>query len=135
MIQVKNGGGSTLNGSPIYTVKDLQKDLKTAGTFTDSENGIFGRKTEEAKNLLTEFNEKAKNKSVTIKINQAFREHDVKVTGAVVTPASKSQHLIGHALDCNIVDGSSWNNSSDFKNKKQTKFELVHVNNSVSLLR
>jgi hypothetical protein len=210
----KKWGGSTLNKPPVYTVKDLQKDLKTAGTFTDSENGIFGPKTEkalkifqwacanfdkciknkvtvtrtkkasiivngilnkatndelkvwvknnqvvtgdliripfsdltnieagpsfkklssakvfkdeiviskEAKNLLTDLNEKAKDKTVTIKINQAFREHGVKVTGAVVTPANKSQHLIGHALDCNIVDGSSWNNSSDFKNKKQTK--------------
>ena len=76
--------------------------------------------SKEAKPLLKDLNDNAKSKSVSIKINQAFREHGVKVTGAVVLPASKSQHLIGHALDCNIVDGASWNNSSDFKKKKQT---------------
>ncbi len=210
----KKWGGNLLKKTPDYTVKDLQKDLKAVGTFTDIENGIFGPKTEnalkifqwvcanfdkcvknktavvrvkkasilangvlnkatngelkiwvknsqavtgdlirvpfsdltnieagasfkklssikvlkdeiviskEAKKLLKDLNESAKNKSVTIKINQAFREHGIKVTGAVVPPASKSQHLIGHALDCNIVDGASWNNSSDFKNKKQTQ--------------
>ena len=58
---------------------------------------------------------------MTIKVNQAFRQHGVKVTGAVVTPASKSQHLIGHALDCNMVDGTSWNKSADFIAKKETQ--------------
>ena len=48
MIQVKDGGGNTLNKPPVYTVKNLQKNLKAAGTFTDSENGIFGPKTETA---------------------------------------------------------------------------------------
>lgn len=71
--------------------------------------------------LLKTLNEQAKKKSVTIKINQAFRVHGVQVTGAVVTPANKSQHLIGHAIDCNIVDGSSWNSSANFKQKKETQ--------------
>lgn len=35
-------------------------------------------------------------------------------------PATRSQHLIGHAIDCNIVDGSRWNNSADFANSRQT---------------
>ena len=58
---------------------------------------------------------------MTIKINQALRLHGVEVTGSVVPPASKSQHLIGHAIDCNIVDGKSWNSSKDFKKKLQTE--------------
>jgi hypothetical protein len=70
--------------------------------------------------LVTNINSKAKNKNITIKINQSFRENKIKVSGAVVTPAKKSQHLIGHALDCNIVDGDNWNNSTAFKNKKET---------------
>ncbi|PCK08994.1 MAG: hypothetical protein COA42_06160 [Alteromonadaceae bacterium] len=68
--------------------------------------------------LLKDLNSQAKAKKVTIKINQAFRVHGVKVTGAVVPPASKSQHLIGHAIDCNIVDGDNWNNIKTFKNNK-----------------
>ncbi len=74
----------------------------------------------EALQLLKDMNKHAKSKSVTIKINQAFRVHGVKVTGSVVTPATKSQHLIGHAIDCNIVDGGNWNNSLAFKNNKAT---------------
>lgn len=62
----------------------------------------------------------AKSLKITIKVNQALRIHSVKVTGSVVPPATKSQHLIGHAIDCNIVDGKSWNTSSDFKKKQQT---------------
>lgn len=70
--------------------------------------------------LLKDMNKQAKSKGVKIKINQAFRVHGVKVTGAVVTPATKSQHLIGHAIDCNIVDGGNWNNSLSFKTNKAT---------------
>lgn len=71
-------------------------------------------------NMIKLMNETAKNLKITIIINQALRIHGVKVTGSVVPPATKSQHLIGHAIDCNIVDGSSWNTSTDFKKKKQT---------------
>ena len=73
-----------------------------------------------ASTLIKELNKEAVAKKVIIKINQAFRVSGVKVTGAVVSPATKSQHLIGHAIDCNIVDGASWNNSTNFKNKKET---------------
>lgn len=65
--------------------------------------------------LLKDIAEKAKTKDVIIKVNQVLRISGVKVTGAVVPPATKSQHLIGHALDCNIVDGTNWNNSKTFK--------------------
>ncbi len=74
-----------------------------------------------ATTLLKDLNAEASKKCVTIKINQAFREHGTKVTGAVVPPATKSQHLIGHAIDCNIVDGDNWNNSATFKSKKETQ--------------
>lgn len=55
-----------------------------------------------------------------ISLNQVFRTHAAKVTGAVVPPASKSQHLIGHAVDCNMIDGGRWNTSKDFRGDKQT---------------
>ncbi len=70
--------------------------------------------------MIQLMNTTAKSLKLIIYINQALRLHGVKVTGSVVPPASKSQHLIGHAIDCNIVDGGSWNSSKDFKKKKQT---------------
>jgi len=65
-------------------------------------------------------NSTAKQLNITIRINQSFRLLGSKVPDAVVTPAKKSQHLIGHAIDCNIVDGDHWNTFDDFKQNKQT---------------
>lgn len=39
---------------------------------------------------------------ITLRINQAFRVAGAPVGGAVVKPATKSQHLIGNAIDWNI---------------------------------
>jgi len=74
----------------------------------------------EALGMVKLMNETAAKLGLSIMINQAFRLNNVKVSGAVVPPATKSQHLIGHAIDCNIVDGDTWNNSRDFKKHRQT---------------
>jgi len=76
---------------------------------------------------LVQADEKAKELSLMLNLNQAMRISGVKVTGAVVKPASKSQHLIGHAIDCNIIDGNNWNRTKDFKNNKQTKNAKVFI--------
>ncbi len=69
---------------------------------------------------LESANKKAKELLLGIKLNQTMRVNGVPVTGSVVTPASKSQHLIGHALDCNIIDGDNWNSNKAFKDKKES---------------
>lgn len=74
-----------------------------------------------ATDLLKDMNAEAKKLKLTISLNQVFRIYGVKVSGAVVTPAAKSQHLIGHAIDCNIIDGKSWNTSANFKAGKETE--------------
>ena len=63
---------------------------------------------------LESMNDEAKDAKVTLRVNQAFRVQGLPVSGAVVPPASSSQHLIGHALDVNIVDGSTVNTSPMF---------------------
>ena len=73
-----------------------------------------------AAGMLELMNATAGKLGIIISLNQVFRIHGAKVTGAVVPPASKSQHLIGHAVDCNMIDGNRWNTSRDFKNNKQT---------------
>lgn len=74
----------------------------------------------EAIAMVLLMDKKAGELGLTISLNQTFRKHGVKVTGAVVPPATKSQHLIGHAIDCNIVDGNRFNTSRDFKSNRQT---------------
>ena len=63
---------------------------------------------------VTRLNTQAIAASVSLRINQSFRVQGLPPTGAVVQPATNSQHLIGHALDLNIVDGSTVNTSAMF---------------------
>jgi hypothetical protein len=70
--------------------------------------------------IRSTMNDQAKAAKVTLNINQSFRRSDVPPSGAVVTPATKSQHLVGHAVDLNIIDGSTTNTSVMFKNNEET---------------
>jgi hypothetical protein len=47
--------------------------------------------------------EAAQQHDVELRLNQTFRVAGAPVDGAVVPPATRSQHLIGHAVDVNIV--------------------------------
>jgi peptidoglycan hydrolase-like protein with peptidoglycan-binding domain len=57
---------------------------------------------------------------VLLDINQAFRRQNVPPSGAVVTPATRSLHLIGHAVDLNILDDDKMNTSQMFLSGTQT---------------
>jgi hypothetical protein len=54
--------------------------------------------------LLDTLSTAAKDAGLTIYVNQVFRVSGVAVQGAVVKPATFSQHLIGNAVDCNIKE-------------------------------
>lgn len=82
-----------------------------------------------ARNLAA-LNQAARDANVKLFINQAFRVQGVPVSGAVVPPATKSQHLIGHAIDCNIQDGSTRVNSANFANGSATAGAKRFVQNA-----
>ncbi len=103
---------------PILSNIELSPAFKHIGKPIVTSDQLVVSKA--AAGMIKLMNTTAKSLKIKIMINQALRIHGVKVTGSVVAPATKSQHLIGHAIDCNIVDGKSWNSSSDFKKKKQT---------------
>jgi hypothetical protein len=69
---------------------------------------------------LQKLNDAAVGATVMLPVNQAFRVAGVPVGGAVVTPATKSQHLIGHAIDCNILDGAVLVSSHTFASHHET---------------
>jgi len=49
--------------------------------------------------------------NITIKVISSFRV-DANVKGAIVTPATHSNHMIGHAIDCNLeLDGAYYNST------------------------
>lgn len=82
--------------------------------------------------VLLEYLKKADTKAhelcLTIKINDALRVVGIPVSGAVVKPAKRSQHFIGHAIDCNLIDDGNWNSSSTFKQGKETENAKSFIN-------
>lgn len=56
---------------------------------------------------LGSLNAAARTAGVTFRLNQAFRVEGAVVGGAVVTPATRSQHLIGRAVDGNSVENGT----------------------------
>lgn len=59
---------------------------------------------------LAKMNEIAQKYHITILVNSSFRI-DANVKGAIVTPATHSNHMIGHAVDCNLEHGGAFYNS------------------------
>ena len=47
---------------------------------------------------------------IIIHVTSSFRP-DANVTGAIVTPATHSNHMIGHAIDCNLSSDGAYYNS------------------------
>ena len=66
-------------------------------------------------------NREASEAGVVLHLNQTFRREGVPPVGAVVPPATRSQHLVGHAVDLNIVDGSTVNTTALFRSGDQTE--------------
>jgi hypothetical protein len=52
--------------------------------------------------FLIKMNEIAQKYNITVKVNSSYRV-DAKVIGAIVKPATHSNHMIGHAIDCNLI--------------------------------
>ncbi|MEP7169389.1 MAG: M15 family metallopeptidase [Bacteroidota bacterium] len=60
--------------------------------------------------LLTKMNEVAIKHGITVVVTSSLRA-DTNVKGAIVTPAIMSNHLVGHAIDCNLKKGTEYFNS------------------------
>src|SRR5436190_15168508 len=56
---------------------------------------------EEFAPLLQQMNDIAVKHNLIVVITSSLRM-DTNVAGAIVTPAQMSNHLIGHAIDCNV---------------------------------
>lgn len=56
---------------------------------------------EEFASLLNQMNDIAVKHNMIVVITSSLRK-DTNVSGAIVTPATMSNHLIGHAIDCNV---------------------------------
>ena len=75
-------------------------------------------------NLIAEF---AKNHSVKVWVTSSLRSMDNQIKGAIVAPASKSCHHIGHAIDMNI-----WHDGKLYNSKAMHPANLSQLPKSVS---
>ena len=66
--------------------------------------------------LLVKMNEVAVKHGINVIVTSAFRS-DTNVKGAIVTPAQMSNHLVGHAIDCNLRKGKEYFNSAKMNDK------------------
>ncbi len=53
--------------------------------------------------LLMQMNAIAEKHNMIVVVTSSYRK-DTNVKGAIVVPAKKSNHLVGHAIDCNVRD-------------------------------
>jgi len=70
---------------------------------------------------LEAMNEIAKAHEIMVIVISSFRV-DANVKGAIVTPATHSNHMIGHAIDCNLQHDGQYYNST----KMQSDTGIVH---------
>ena len=64
---------------------------------------------------LDRLNQYAAECGVQIHVTSSAREQGSGVSGAIVTPAGRSNHLVGHAIDMNLKSASGFFNSSKLK--------------------
>jgi hypothetical protein len=69
-------------------------------------------------------------------INSSYRENSDHVQGAVVIPAVKSNHFVGHAIDCNIIDSKNieWSSEMLLVFAKESQKYNSQINNDVLML-
>jgi hypothetical protein len=53
----------------------------------------------------------ARELQLQIHVTSSFRQKDAAIVGAVVPPAQRSNHLVGHAIDMNVIFGGELFNS------------------------
>jgi len=70
---------------------------------------------------MNEINYFAEKNNLTLIVTSSFRPADKNISGAIVTPAKYSNHLVGHAIDINIVYKDRWYESSNFKRSNLKK--------------
>lgn len=85
--------------------------------------------------LLQKVNQYAIDADVMLYVTSSFRK-TAKVKGAIVTPAEKSNHMIGHAIDMNVDYGKGYSSRCNSACLKATnKNRPVAVTNFIKKIQ
>ena len=72
---------------------------------------------------LERINVHAKNNGVKVHVTSSLRKN-ANVAGAIVTPAKKSNHMAGHAIDMNLKFPGGWANSGYLKKSNSSNWHV-----------
>lgn len=65
---------------------------------------------------IKKINDFATECGVQVHVTSSFRKSGQAIKNAIVQPATRSNHFVGHAIDINLVEGSLWCNSKCLQN-------------------
>jgi uncharacterized protein YgiM (DUF1202 family) len=116
----------SLSDTPVSTVvadvlalADNEQDECVIKTYTNTQFiGKEARVDADFMPHLDRLNQYALDCQVKIYVTSSVREPGRTVSGAIVPPASRSNHLVGHAIDMNLQSASGFFNSSKLKKSK-----------------
>lgn len=104
------GTGATTEtaGGEEPKAEEKKEEAKTCALITYSGTNFTGDTVKgdtEFKDSLDTIDKHAGDNKVKVHVTDSFRESGAKVKGAIVTPATRSNHLAGHAIDMNLKYG------------------------------
>lgn len=65
---------------------------------------------------IKKINDFAAECGVKVHVTSSFRKSGQAIKNAIVQPATRSNHFVGHAIDINLAQGSLWCNSKCLQN-------------------
>jgi uncharacterized protein YgiM (DUF1202 family) len=100
----------------VLALADDEQDECVIKTYTNTQFiGKEARVDADFMPHLDRLNRYALDCGVKIYVTSSAREPGRTVSGAIVPPASRSNHLVGHAIDMNLKSSSGFFNSSKLK--------------------
>jgi len=103
----------------VLALADEERDECVIKTYTNTQFiGKEARVDADFMPHLDRLNQYALDCGVKIYVTSSAREPGRTVSGAIVPPASRSNHLVGHAIDMNLQSASGFFNSSKLKKSR-----------------
>lgn len=82
--------------------------------------------------LMDAMNEEAKKLNIIVWVMSSFRI-SIIVPGAIVKPAAMSNHLVGHAIDCNLELDGIWYNHTALENVSGDILDFIEKCEAIGL--
>ena len=130
-----NTGLASTNAADILALEDAEHNECVIKTYSNSH--FIGKELRADVDFiphLDRLNQYAMDCDVKIYVTSSAREPGRTVSGAIVPPASRSNHMVGHAIDMNLQSSSGFFNSEKLKKSNFANLP-AEVQNLLNLIR